>query len=231
LSWLSSIEDLLESSDGTDITVARRGLADSQDLGGFSIIELLEMAQSEDFAVDAVHRIEGFFELQFPFGSDSSLAGSRLASEELFGEYGGGCLGEGAAEQGDLSARVSRLGPQMASVELEKLLDGQESKPEEERHGGIGEVVVNAIGGIQKGLLDDIGGIDSATKAAIHSERDDTLQSLAMVLQSLPQGTAIPMADLVQPRLISVDFPVRFHKEGPLVSFPPRTDSAIWVGR
>ena len=78
-------------------------------------------------------------------------------------------LGHGAAVQADLLLGVALLRPQVLPVDRHQPLAGQEPQPQEQRHGRIGQVLVQLPRGVEIRLLEHVGGIDPARHAAVHA--------------------------------------------------------------
>src|SRR5262245_44543605 len=57
-------EDVGEPLEGADVSIAGRGLLQAQDRGSLAVVELLEVPQHKDLAVDRVHRVEDILQAE-----------------------------------------------------------------------------------------------------------------------------------------------------------------------
>ena len=179
--------------EGPDVALGGRRLLEAQHAGGLGVAQLLEVAQGQDLAVERVHAVERLLEADAPLGADGRLAGAGVAAQELRRQGGGGRRGQGAAVERDLAGDVAHLGAEVLAVHPHEPLAGEEPQPEEERHVRLPGVLGQPGGGVDVGLLDDIGGIDPALQAAVEPQRDHPPQAVARPHQQGAPGRLVPL--------------------------------------
>jgi hypothetical protein len=74
----------------------------------------------------------------------------------------------------------------VAAVDLHKSLGGHQADPEEDRHRPVANEIGEAVGEIDEGLLENVGGIDAALDTAVQPQPDHSAQPRIM---TLPEGT------------------------------------------
>jgi hypothetical protein len=138
--------------------------------------------------------------LRGPYGG---LAGPGVVPQQVGGQGGGRGLGQATAVQRHLAAGVAHPRAQVMPVQPQQLLPGEEAQPEEERHRPLGQVLGQAVGGLQVGILDDVGGVDAALQPAVQAQGDHAAQPLAVPFQQRPPALRVPPGR-------SLEQPVRF---------------------
>ena len=196
--------DLLEPPQGPDIAVAGRGLVDAQHGGRLAVVELLEVAEGQDLAVDRVHGVERLLDLDLDLGPDGGPARRRQSAEELGGQRSGVGRGQRPVEERDLATGIAALHAEVEAVQRLEPLHGQEAQPEEGRHPRIGGVFSQPAHGIQERLLEHVLGVEPPLKAPVEPEPDHLEQPPAMPREELAERMTIPCMDAAKEGLIGV---------------------------
>ena len=92
----------------------------------------------------------------------------------------------------DLAAGVPHPRAQVAPVQLQQLVARDAPQPEEERHRGLPEVVVQVLRRGQVDLLEDVLGRDPPLQPRVEPEGDHAAQPALVPRQQGPQTLAIP---------------------------------------
>src|SRR6516162_9083083 len=71
------LQDLAQAFNGPQIAAAGAGLGQSQHLGDLAGAELLEVLERQHFAVEGVHAVERFLNVNALLGLDGGLRGRR----------------------------------------------------------------------------------------------------------------------------------------------------------
>ena len=79
-------EDLLEPAQGTDVALAGRGLVQAEHGGRLVVVQLLEVTERQDLAIDRVHGVERLLHLDLDLGPDGGPARRGQSAEELGGQ-------------------------------------------------------------------------------------------------------------------------------------------------
>jgi len=90
--------------------------------------------------------------------------------------------------EGDFPADAANLGAKMVAMQSEQLLAGNKSQPQEERHGGLLQILGPALECFDIRFLDNVGSIDPALQPAVEAQRDHSAQPVAVACQ---QGTPL----------------------------------------
>ena len=185
------VEDLAQPLQGTDVAVARGRFAKPENLGGLGVGEILEMPKRQDFAVDRLHAVEDRLKADLHLGAKRGLAGGGHPAKQLIGQGSRTCMRIRAAMQRDLAAGVAQLSPEVAAVNLGKLLSGQKAEPEKRGHLGVGKIGISALGDIDERLLQDIRRVDASQKTAIQPKPDHPPEPLAMLNEQRRQARQV----------------------------------------
>src|ERR1700679_1862145 len=96
--------------------------------GRLSVIELLEVSQGQDLAVDRVHGVERLLDLDLDLGPDGRPARRCQATKQLGGQRSRVGSGKRAVIDRDLAAGVAALDADVEAVQRLEPLYGQESQ-------------------------------------------------------------------------------------------------------
>src|SRR5262249_4004329 len=77
-----ALDDLLQSREGTDVSLAGGGRLDAEGGGGPGVAQFLEVPQSEHLAVGRVHLFEGGFEKLLALVASGGVAGRGKSSRD-----------------------------------------------------------------------------------------------------------------------------------------------------
>ena len=131
------------------------------------------MAEHQDLPVDRVHAIECLLKLPLLLGPDRHFARARVVAQELRGERGRTRRWRHSGVDRDLPDDIPSLGSELSAMDELKPLECQEPQPEERRHRvRLMDVLRSSLGGLEKCLLDHVGGIDSSAQTLIEPNRD-----------------------------------------------------------
>ena len=185
-------ENLLETLQGTEVTLGRGRLLDAQHPGRLGGGQLLEVAQRQDLAVDRVECVERLLEPEDPLGPDDRLGRRRVPAEQLGRQRGGARRRQGAAVQRDLPAGVAHLGAQVVPVQLHQPLADHQAEPEEQRELRIAEVLLQPLGHLDVRLLDHVRGVEPSLQARVEADLDHPAQAIAVALEQGVQRRPVP---------------------------------------
>lgn len=145
-----------------------------------SVGEVLHVPQDEDLAVAGIHAFDGRLQAPPDLGENGFLVGRSPFRGELLGEDDRGDSRRGLSIDGDLSARIPRLGGEMAPVGVAELLRRKPPEPEEERSGRVPEVLPEPLRSLEEDLLEDVRGIDPRLEPGVEADLHHASQSVPM---------------------------------------------------
>jgi hypothetical protein len=177
---------------------------EAQHGGRFAVVQLFEVAEGQDFAVDRVHGVERVLDLDLDLGPDRGPAGRRQSAEEPGGQRSGVGRRERAVVERDLAIRVAALHPEMEAVQRLEPLHGQETQPEKRRHSRIGRVLRQAARSIQERLLEHVLGIDPPLQAAVEPQPNHPAEPFAVPGEELPERMMISCVDAARQDVVGV---------------------------
>ena len=90
----------------------------------------------------------------------------------------------------DLAAGVAHRGAEVAAVLLREPLAGDQPQPEVGRHGAVAGVVGQPGGQVEIGLLEDVGGVDTALAAG---DRAAAGPSAGDAFGDVPRAQRVPL--------------------------------------
>ena len=182
---------------GPDVALARRGLADPQLARRLLAAQPLEVPQREHLAVDRVEAVEHSWSLILVSARTAASLGRTSAPSNWAASAADDAIGHGPAVERDLAPGIADLGPQVMAVQRHQLLAREGPQPEEERDLGPAEVLVQAVRGLDEGLLDHVGRVDPAAQPQVEPQRDHPAQPGLVLHQEHPE--ARPVAPRRQP--------------------------------
>ena len=95
----------------------------------------------------------------------------------------------------DLLRGVSHPRPEVAAVDQRQAIADHQAKQQEDRQPGIVEIALHPLRQVEEALLKHVGGIDPPPEPFVDAELDHAMQAIAMPLEQVGQGLAIPGAD------------------------------------
>jgi hypothetical protein len=145
----------------------------------------------------------------------SSWAASRRAGRR-----------QGAAEQRHLPAGVAHLRAQVVPVQLQQPLADHQAQPQEQGQFGVAQVLVQALGHLDVGLLDHVRGVEAGLEARVETYLHHAAQPVAVPgeegLQGRPAAGAGPLDPVHRLGQVVVH-------QGPHTLLPPRPGQ-FWTG-
>ena len=115
--------------------------------------------------------------------------------------------GQTAPVERDLATGVAHRRPQVVAVHLQELVGCDAAQPEEQRHGGLPEVVPQVPRRLQVDFLEHVGGVDSPPQPGIEPEGHHPAQPSLVPRQQRPQ-LAVAGGRAPSSRLVSLESPV-----------------------
>jgi hypothetical protein len=189
---------VFESFEGAQVSAAGARLADAQKLRRLGVVELLEVAQGQHFAVHRLHAVDRFLQAELHLRANGGFQGRGSLAQELCGQACRTRFGHGALVNRQLTGGIAGLRAQMMPPQFQQFLTGQDTQPEKERHSRVAQVLRQAFGGFQVRFLNHVARIDAALQARIETQADHAAQPVAVRFQHLTQRLHIALSGAAQ---------------------------------
>lgn len=181
------IEDSGKFCGCTHIAIARRRWRNAQHLRDLLIIQVFKMAHGNHLAVGFVHRFQGGLELLDFFFTNGCLAWGRNVVHQKSSDGDAGGMAIRSRSQRHFAESVP-LFSRVIAMDIDKRLDGLLSDPHKERYGRSVDKFVDATRDFEKGFLENIRRIHSASKERGYSKRDNAFELFLVDGEQIRQG-------------------------------------------